>query len=124
LDRVAGRGIRLWRLATRQNPLRHARQVGVRQVGETVVDALALAVPILAGRFRKAEALACLAQFPVCVVIRQRRDDAPDESAQQRQVHATRHHPIVAETRRAAVPSGEPRCFRRSKIIYALEQIE
>jgi hypothetical protein len=104
LDRVAGRGIQLRRLTARQDPLGHVGQVGVRQVGEAMVDALALAVPVLAGRFREAEAFACLAEFPVRVVIRQRRYDASDEPAQQRQVHAIRHYPIVAESGPAAGP--------------------
>src|SRR5262249_34431238 len=47
---------------------------------------------------KEAEAFACLTESPVRVVIRQRRNDASDESTQQRQVHAIRHHPIVAET--------------------------
>jgi hypothetical protein len=46
-----------------------------------VVDPLPLAVPVLAGRFRQAEAFACLAELPVRVVIGQRRDDASDERA-------------------------------------------
>jgi hypothetical protein len=38
----------------------------------------------LAGRFREAETLACFAEFAVCVVVRQRRDDLSDKPTQQR----------------------------------------
>jgi hypothetical protein len=84
LDRVAGRGIRLRRLAACQDPLGHLRQADVRQFGETMADALACAVLGLAGRFREAETLACFAEFALCVAVRQRRDDLSDKPTQQR----------------------------------------
>jgi hypothetical protein len=93
LERVAVGGAQPRGQVAGQDPLGHRRKAGVVQGGEAAFGALALGVPFFLARgLWQAEPLARRGELPVRVAVGEGRDDVADELAQQRQVHAARHH--------------------------------